>query len=179
MTSARARIAGRFDVAVVIPTAPRPSLARAVRPVQADGSGEARLVSKALRERPWGASGRYSCFYALSAEAQGHGHHAREFAARGAGWVADRSQVARIEALTTAAVAALARGAAGPAAAAVREALGMHPAHAPALRLLAQVEALAGRPEAAAAALAQANEIEGAPSAAQAWVTGRPASLNW
>lgn len=67
-----------------------------------DGGGEDRLVFKALSARPWGASGRHSCFYSLSPEAQGHAHHAREFAARGIGWVADRGLIARADALMAA-----------------------------------------------------------------------------
>lgn len=58
----------------------------------ADGGGEDRLVFQALLRRPWAASGRYSCFHALSREAQGHAHHARAFAERGVAWIADRTR---------------------------------------------------------------------------------------
>ncbi len=48
-----------------------------------DGSGEDRLIFRALKPHPWGASNLYSCYYTMRAEVQAHPHHAEQFAARG------------------------------------------------------------------------------------------------
>ena len=123
-----------------------------------DGTGEDRLVFKALQSFSHGASQRHSCYYELTRQAQAHQHHAREFAARKLSWINQPGQIQEIVQLRGEAKEALARGEALQAGLACRKALALNPYHAPSLRCLALAETLAGRPiearECAARALA-------------------------
>jgi Tetratricopeptide repeat len=111
----------------------------------ADGTGDDRLVLRELMRHPPGVSERHSCFYELRQDVRRHAHHAREFAARQLDWMDDRQKIASVIERAEQAGAALARGDIAGAALAARQALAVHPHHAPALFHLAQAEFGAGR----------------------------------
>jgi len=136
-----------------------------------DGTGEDRLVFRELLQHPaWAGSGVHSCFYELPREAQGHAHHAREFATRQIRWLTDRSLVDQIRALTGEAEAALAAGAAEDAVSFCHRALALNRHHAASLRCLALAEARLGRREAALGHLAHALEVgDQDPATVAAW----------
>lgn len=103
-----------------------------------DGTGEDRLIFRELLKRPkWAASEHFSSFYELPLAVQRHPHHAREFAARGIGWMGDPEKIATINRLTQAAATAFDRGDRAAAEAACRQVLALQPYHAPALTLIA------------------------------------------
>jgi hypothetical protein len=102
-----------------------------------DGGGEDRLVFRELLKRPWAATGEYTCHYEMPCEVQSHQHHAREFAARGIGWIQDRSRIARVVRLLDEASAALEHRDENGAASICRHALEFNPHHPRALYFLA------------------------------------------
>jgi hypothetical protein len=126
----------------------------------ADGSGEDRLVFKALLQRSWATSGGYSCFYALSREAQGHPHHASEFAARRIDWINQRKQIDAIAQFACDAAAALGRDAPDEALDTCRRALALNPHHAASLRCQALAEHRAGLKAQALADIVHALQVD-------------------
>jgi|HubBroStandDraft_1064217.scaffolds.fasta_scaffold00077_33 hypothetical protein len=143
-----------------------------------DGAGEDRLVFEALlQHKPWGSSGKYSCYYEVSGEVLAHHHHAREFAARRIGWIYDRAQVDTVTRLADEAERALDSGDTGSAIATSQRALAINPYHAPSLYTLARAEHQAGSARDASSHLLEALAVDDRdPAILAAWsqITGRP-----
>ena len=126
----------------------------------ADGTGEDRLVFRELLKRPWAAAGEYTCYYEMSSEVQKHDHHAREFAARGIGWIQDRSQVTEIIRLLKEASTSFDPADANLAASNCRRVLALNPHHPRALYLLALAQWRTGRLPEASSHISHAIEVD-------------------
>ncbi len=125
-----------------------------------DGSGEDRLVFRELLKRPWAATGKYTCYYEMDREVQNHPHHAREFAARGIGWMDDRSRIEEVLRLLAEGAAALERRDESGAASICRRALALNPHHPRALYLLALSQWRAGNSSESFVHISHAFEVD-------------------
>jgi hypothetical protein len=137
-----------------------------------DGTGEDRLVFKALRKHAaWATSGKYSCFYEMPRDGHRQRHHARELIARDIGWIGNRRQIERIVRLAGEATTALGRGDTERTIAACRGALELYPYHAPSLHCLALAERRAGRTAEALRHIAEAMAVADCnPAIVTAWM---------
>ena len=123
-----------------------------------------------MEDHPWAATGKYSSYYELRREEQGHAHHAREFAARNIGWIRDRRLVDTIVRSSEEAATALENGMPEEAIAACHRALALNPNHARSLHCLAMAEWGLGRGSDALAHITHAREVDDAdPAIARAW----------
>lgn len=125
-----------------------------------DGTGEDRLVFAELLQKSWAPSALYTCFYELSAEAQTHVHHAREFAARNVMWLRDRNLVDAVIRGGVKAEELLQQGETAAALECVMAVLQLNPYHVPALKCLAIVYNRMGQREATDGVLAQIMAID-------------------
>ena len=136
-----------------------------------DNTGEDRLIFDALlKNHPWAATGKFSCYYELRREDQKHLHHAREFTARDLGWIKDRQQIDTIMQLSDEAAISLENGKPEATIEICLRVLSLNPYHATSLYNLAMAEWRLGREQAALTHITLAREVDDQnPTIAKAW----------